>query len=295
MASVIKVLLALRHQKIPPHLHAATLNPRLDWSSLPLHVPRQAIAWPASSEPRMAGVSAFGISGTNVHMVISEPPPLVEADRVSSRARAVLTASAKSREALVALAGRYSDTLAQRPAVDLASFACAANLKRAHFAHRLALIAQTTGEAQRELRRFSQGDAGSRVRATYVAGHRPPRIGMLFADARSATTELARLYRTEPGFRAAYDGWVTINPGLPDPEGEATMTVVAAIGFQFALSELWRSWGIRPAMVAGEGVGEIAAALVAGGLPLATAAALARSLDLATEPSLLETEQLPFP
>ena len=289
MASVIKVLLALRHEKIPPHLHATTLNPRIDWATLPVHVPTREIPWPQGPEPRIAGVSAFGISGTNVHLVISEPPTQVESDPFSSRSRTLLTLSAKSREALVALAGRYADVLAHRPEVDIVAFATAANLKRAHFAHRLALIAADPAEVERQLRRFSQGDASSRVRVAFVAGHRPPQIGMLFGDVPPDADQLARLYQAEPAFRAAYDAWLAVNSDRPPG------ATSAAVGFQFALAELWRAWGIRPVVAAGEGCGEIAATLAAGGLSLLNAAALAASIDAHSEAPSTTTQQLKIP
>jgi acyl transferase domain-containing protein/acyl carrier protein len=288
IASVIKVLLALRHEKIPPHLHAATLNPRIDWATLPLHVPTGEMAWPNGPEPRVAGVSAFGISGTNVHMVISEPPPEAEPDPVTSCSRTLLTLSAKSREALVALAGRYADLLVQRRDVEIVAFAAAANLKRAHFAHRLTLIAADAAQVERTLRRFGQGDAASGAQFAFVAGHRAPQIGMLFGDALPNADLLARLSQ-EPAFRSAYDAWLS---ALSDRKLGA---ISAAVGFQVALTALWRAWGVQPAIAAGAGWGEIAAAVTAGGLSLSDAAALTCSIDSATEPPSVKTEQLKIP
>ena len=126
--------------------------------------------------------------------------------------------------------------LAHRPEVDIVAFATAANLKRAHFAHRLALIAADPAEVERQLRRFSQGDASSRVRVAFVAGHRPPQIGMLFGDVPPDADQLARLYQAEPAFRAAYDAWLAVNSDRPPG------ATSAAVGFQFALAELWRAW-----------------------------------------------------
>jgi acyl transferase domain-containing protein/acyl carrier protein len=265
MAGIVKVLLALQHEQIPPHLHAATLNPRLDWANLPLHIPRQGMAWPRGAAPRIAGVSAFGISGTNVHMVISEPPPAVETDPVRTRACTLLTLSAKSRDALGALAGRYADLLARDPRIDIAALAAAANTKRAQFAHRLALIVTGAAEAELELRRFSQGSGTCRARAAYVAQHRPPRIGMLLGDAPPDAAAVARLRDAEPVFRAAYDA---IAGAAPPPAS-------AMVCAQIALVELWRSWGIAPSVAAGEGQGAFAAAAIAGALTPRDAAAMA--------------------
>ncbi|HVY16790.1 MAG TPA: SDR family NAD(P)-dependent oxidoreductase [Rhodopila sp.] len=272
MPGIIKVLLALRHETIPRHLHAETLSPRFDWDKLPLRVPRQAVAWPKADKPRIAGVSAFGISGTNVHLVVSEPPPRVEPEPGRARSRTLLTLSAKSKAALAALAGRHADLLAERPETDIAALAAAANLKRAHFPHRLALVTASAADAERELRRFSQGDANSRVRAAFVAQHRPPRVGMLFGDAPADRGLIVRLHETEPVFRAAYDAWIAAQPGRA--AGGALSAAATKVGFQLALCGLWKSWGISPALAAGDGAGEIAAALAVSGLSPDDAAVL---------------------
>ncbi len=286
MPSVMKVLLAMQHEKIPPHLHAATLSPRIDWGALPLKVPTQAMDWPQGTEPRIAGVSAFGISGTNVHMVIAEPPPMVEAESATSSSRTLLTLSAKSREALVALAGRYADALAQRSKIDIVAFAAAANLKRAHFSHRMALIASDADQVETELRRFSQDGATGQVQAAFVAGHRSPRIGMLLTDAAPDADQLSQFSQI-PAFRAAYDRWLSYLPGSAPGPASAT------VGYQLALTEVWRAWGITPVVVAGEGRGEIAAAVIAGSLSEQDAAILAQGIDAGTHPSVaLETPKI---
>jgi acyl transferase domain-containing protein/acyl carrier protein len=262
MASIIKVLLALRHERIPAHLHAVTLNPRIDWDSLPLVVPTQGAAWPAGGSPRIAGVSVFGISGTNVHLVISEPRARLEGEPTRLRSRTLLTVSAKSRGALMALAGQYADELARRPNADIAAFAAAANLKRAHFAHRLALAAASGSDAEGELRRFSRGEAVGCARTSFVSQHRAPRIGLLFGDQLREPALHARLYETELVYRASYDGWLAACGGREPSDVSAT------VGFQIGLSELGRAWGVPPPLGAGEGLGEIAAAVAASALSM---------------------------
>jgi acyl transferase domain-containing protein/acyl carrier protein len=284
MASIIKVLLALRHGMIPPHLHASTLNPRIDWASLPLRIPTQGAAWPKAAEPRFAGVSAFGISGTNVHMVISDPPAQIEEEALTSRSSTLLALSAKSREALQALALRYANALARRRDVDIAAFAAAANCKRAHFAHRLALFAEDAGAAESALRAFGQNQVVESVHTAFVGNHRP-QIGMDFGDARLDGTGLAP-FLEEPAFRAAYDEWRSaISAGTLGRCAEA-------VGRQIALVALWRAWGIEPVLALGEGSGEIAAAAAAGALSLRDAAALAASVDAGIAPPPLSLEPL---
>ena len=91
----------------------------------------------------------------------------------------------------MALAGRYADALAERSKVDIVAFAAAANLKRAHFSHRMALIASDADQVETELRRFSQDGASGQVQAAFVAGHRSPRIGMLLTDAAPDADQLS--------------------------------------------------------------------------------------------------------
>jgi acyl transferase domain-containing protein/acyl carrier protein len=277
MAGLIKVLLALQHEMIPPHLHASVLTPRIDWDQLPIRVPQQSATWQRGISPRIAGVSAFGISGTNVHLVVSEAPPVTEAEPTRCRSRSLLALSAKSRAALVALAGRYADLLAGNPHIDFPALAAAANQKRAHFPHRLTLIASSTAEAERELRRFCNGDGNSLVRTAFFAQHRPPRIGIVFGEACPDAGLLTRLRQEEPVFRAAYDGLSNVGPA-------ATPALFASIQFQVALAGLWRSWGIEPSLVVGHGAGgELAAAVVAGSLAPEGAAALTQTPNLRQE------------
>ncbi|MBV9655271.1 MAG: polyketide synthase, partial [Acetobacteraceae bacterium] len=151
VAGVIKVLLALRHGTIPPHLHCNSFNPRIDWAKLPFRVTTEGAAWPRGSSPRIAGVSSFGFSGTNVHLLIGEAPAQADAEPAANASHTLLAISAKSRAALLALAARYADALRRNPAMNAASFAAAANGKRAHFAHRLALDIANVADAATEL------------------------------------------------------------------------------------------------------------------------------------------------
>lgn len=195
VAGVMKVVLALQRERIPAHLHAPTLNPRIAWSELPIEVPVNGAPWPRNREPRIAGVSSFGFSGTNVHLIVAEAPLQVEPEAGAAPAGAMLlTASAKTRAALLELAARYADAL-DHEAVSLASFAAAANLERSQFSHRLAVIAADARAAASELRSFAAGDPRSRVRSSSAVSHRAPEIGVVVADDLSADDASALLAR----------------------------------------------------------------------------------------------------
>jgi acyl transferase domain-containing protein/acyl carrier protein/phospholipid N-methyltransferase len=237
IAGVIKVLLALQHERIPPHLHAPALNPRVDWAALDVAVPAAGAAWPRGAKPRRAGVSSFGLSGTNVHIVLEEPPaPDVATGPAPAQSLAtIVTASAKSRAALLQLAQRYADALARSDAPSLNEFAAAANAKRAHFGHRLALVARDAADAAAQLKMFSAGDPRSRVRSTFASLHRPPEIGFVLGDQMPDPQTVAELAQQHPVFAHVY----AASSDQAPPER-----------FRHALSELWHAWGVQPALVA---------------------------------------------
>jgi acyl transferase domain-containing protein/NAD(P)-dependent dehydrogenase (short-subunit alcohol dehydrogenase family)/SAM-dependent methyltransferase/acyl carrier protein len=249
VAGVIKVLLALQHEQIPRHLHASTLNPRVDWPALDVTVTSNGASWQRGEKPRLAGVSSFGFSGTNVHIVIEEPPlpAQIADDPAAPQAPAtILTASAKSRAALLQLAQRYAEALRRPDAPALAEFAAAANVKRAHFGHRLALVAADAADAAAQLKMFSAGDPRARVRSTFASLHRPPAIGFVYGDQPPDDAVLAELGAHHPAFRRAHDDWFQ----RPDVSSVPAHQVRVR-AFQYALSELWRAWGVQAAVTTG--------------------------------------------
>lgn len=222
VAGVMKVVLALQHERIPPHLHASVLNPRVDWPALPIEIPTDGAAWPRGERPRLAGVSSFGFSGTNVHLIVGEAPSPADPERTAQDdgRTTVLTASAKSREALLALAGRYAEAL-ERPGVSFPSFAASANLGRSAFAHRLAFIGSSAREAAAQLRMFASGDPRSQVRASFVVSHRPPRVAFV-ADADLRADAAADLIERWRGF--GVDGEI-VDAATPDSTAACLVTL----------------------------------------------------------------------
>jgi amino acid adenylation domain-containing protein len=204
IASVIKVALALRHRQLPPHLHFTTPSPHIRWSDVPLQVVTSLEPWPDTASPRrIAGVSAFGLSGVNAHVVLEEAPELDEAMSGAGRdtltahawstpsasgtglasapegaAPRVLTISARTPEALEAQVARYDAFLAEpaggaataesRPRWDDICFT--ATTGRAHFAYRVAIVASSAEEARAALPRAERRQAKA-----------VPRVGLVFA------------------------------------------------------------------------------------------------------------------
>jgi len=292
IAGLIKAVLMLQHQQIPPNLHFTQPNPHVDWQHLPLRVPTQLTAWDAES-PRLAGISSFGLSGTNVHAILEEAPtepsdPAVPAAQVAPAAPAeplVLAVSARSPAALRALAAAMRDRLAADEELPIAAVAHTAALRRSHHAHRIAVTGATreawiaaleafAGDAAHPGLFAGRGEPGGRL-AFVCSGQGSQWVGM--GRALYAASDVVR-----DGLRAAaaalapHGGYPVLDAfseaaAPPDLTcGEIVQPLLFAV--QVALARLWRAWGIEPAAVTGHSVGEIAAAHISGALGLDDAA-----------------------
>ena len=270
IAGLIKTVLALQHNEIPPHLHLATLNPHIAALGGAIHIPRQPTAWPVRGRTRIAGVSSFGLSGTNAHLVVEEAPGVPERDEAADGLH-VVALSARSASALGALATRYAAHLEAHPELHLADIACTANLGRAHLAHRAALVSGSVHDLRAQLEELA-----SNPRDTAQS---TPGVVFLFTGQGAHYPGMGRaLYATETVFRASLDeSAALLAPLLDQPldailfgaQSEALLSQMryaqpALCALQVALCALWQSWGIAPAAVAGHSAGEYAAAIVAG-------------------------------
>ncbi|HLF25324.1 MAG TPA: beta-ketoacyl synthase N-terminal-like domain-containing protein [Anaerolineae bacterium] len=225
IAGLIKAALMIRHSEIPPHLHFEQPSPYIDWS-LPLTVPTTRAPWTAES--RIAGVSSFGLSGTNAHVIVEQAPKgdphpnpsPYEGEgsgvRVSERPLHLLALSAKSDAALKELAARYINHLtnpaergaSSQPSIPLANLCFTANAGRSHFAHRLAVVSQSVEQALGSITAFLNGQASVDIFARPILQlpNDPTHIVFLFTGHGSLYTGMGRqLYETQPAFRAAMD------------------------------------------------------------------------------------------
>ena len=281
VAGLIKVVLALQHGEIPPHLHFRNPSPHIPWAELPVTVPTELTPWPAAYDRRIAGVSSFGFSGTNAHVIVEEAPEPAPAPAEGERPYHLLALSARTDDALASVAQRMAEYLAAEPAASLADVAFSANTGRSHFGHRLAVVAESVAQARERLEAVAAGGqevAG--VARGQLHGSERPEVAFLFTGQGSQYAGMGRqLYETQPTFRRAIDRCdELLRPLLPRPlrsvlypkAGEATpidetqYAQPALFAVEYALSELWKSWGIEPAAVLGHSVGEYVAACVAG-------------------------------
>jgi acyl transferase domain-containing protein/acyl carrier protein len=284
VAGLIKTALALHHGAIPPSLHYNTPNPLIPWSDLPLAIPRIQVPWPRHDGPHVAGVSGFGIAGTNAHIVLEEAPAEVaEPNIVPSRLVNLLPLSAKSPKALRALAAGVADLLESHNSPSLYDVCWTAATRRTPLEHRAVFVADDRTAMVDSLRRYAE-EGASAVQGV-VQTDAKPRIGFICPGQGAQWVGMARqLMANEPAFLAAlercelaarpYVDWsiteqLFAEPGTAvyrlDEIGVIQPVLVAiAIGY----SALWRSFGVEPAAVVGHSMGEVAAAYIAGALDL---------------------------
>ena len=274
VVGLIKVILALQHEMIPPHLHFKQLNPHIDWGTAPVEIPLEARSWPRRERRRLAGVSSFGFSGTNAHVILEEAPEAEERKPMPERGQHILTLSARNEAALRQLNELYAEALV-RDNLDVADFCYTANAGRAHFEHRLAVIGSTREEIRQRLLVAMPGiPAGARTRVDPV---------FLFPGQGAQYAGMGReLYETQPVFRAALEECAAgldreLNRPLLDVLwgdaanllNETVYTQPALFAVEYSLARMWQSWGIEPSVVAGHSVGEYVAACFAGVYSLA--------------------------
>jgi acyl transferase domain-containing protein/SAM-dependent methyltransferase/acyl carrier protein len=288
IAGLIKTALALYHREIPPHLHFETPNPHIQWEGLPLQVTTRLTPWQKEDGPLLAGISSFGFSGTNAHVILGEAPPQAALPAApDARPRRLLTLSARSRPALQELAWRYEQALSAASdggaALSLAALTLTANTGRSHFAHRLALTADSPEQARSKLAAFHSGAAPSGWWAGQAGGTDQPPVVFLFTGHGSHYVNMGRqLYETLPVFRRTMDACAEfLRPHLPRPLlsvlypaevndqarallDDMTYGQPAMFALEYALAMTWRSWGVEPAAVAGHSLGEYVAAAVSG-------------------------------
>ena len=327
VAGLIKTVLAMKRRVIPRQLHFGNPNPDMAWDDVPVRVTDAPLAWPGAERPPLAGVSAFGLSGTNAHVIVEgyadpeeggelaagprrqvetsletpDGPPTV----CDSRRTRILALSAKADGALEDLAQGYLAWLDQRAAmlgderrapVLLADMAWTAAVGRGHFAHRAGVVFEDEATLRDGLRTVA---ATGRSSPPVVEGS-VPKVAFLFAGGTDAWPDLGRsLFDTEPDFRAVLDRCdavlreeraASLLDIMFDPETAGVSAATARedpawagpVGYALAcaLTALWRSAGVRPTAVLGEGPGELAAAYGAGVFDLETGLRIAAGRGL---------------
>ncbi|MFD6227315.1 type I polyketide synthase [Streptomyces sp. NPDC060232] len=296
VGGVIKTVLAMRHGLLPRTLHAESPSPHIDWSSGAVRLLQEHRPWPAAGAPRRAAVSSFGISGTNAHVVVEEPPapvPAAEPPAAPVPAGGLLAwpLSAADEDALRESAARLRDAVSGGQPPAPADIAHSLATGRAALAHRAVVLATGHEEFTAALTALADGTAATSVHRG-TAASAPGRLAFLFTGQGSQRPGMGReLYEAFPVFARALDEVCGHLDGLLEgplrtvmfaPEGTAGAALLdrtqwtqpALFAFEVALFRLVEAWGLRPDRLLGHSVGELAAAHVAGVLSLPDACAL---------------------
>ena len=292
IAGLIKTVLALRHGQVPANLHLTTPNPGIDWEAGPTLLPAATMPWPEAGTG-IAGVSSFGWSGTNAHVILErsilERPAQAESEQLAADDWHLLPLSAASSTAVGSVAANLAEHLRAHPETSLSDAAFTLQAGRSALKVRAAVVCRNVGDAIRELE-----EVGGRVPVRTVAVGQRPRVSFLLPGTGEQYPGMAHgLYRTEPAFRDAVDQCAAAASahgvnlakvfGAPDnspdnspdsspdgspapagPLGQLDEVHAAVFAADYACATLWRHWGVEPTALLGYSLGEYVAACLAG-------------------------------
>ncbi|MEP6720010.1 MAG: amino acid adenylation domain-containing protein [Variovorax sp.] len=278
---LIKTVLALQAETLPASLHYDAPNPAIDFGATPFRVQHQLGAWPRAEQPRRAGVSAFGVGGTNAHVIVEEAP--VQAPSDPSPLPQLLQISARTPAALADAAQRLAEHLAAHPELSLPDVAHTLRVGRKAFSQRACVVA---GDVQQAIAALRSTDSPWRAGGTVPAAL--PQPVLMFPGQGAQYARMGQtLYEGDGVFRAAFDDCLRAFDGVldfdmreriysADPAALAPTSVTqpATFALEYALARQLLALGLKPAALIGHSVGEFAAAVLAGVMRLEDAARL---------------------
>lgn len=277
VAGLIKTALALHYKKIPPSLNFEAPNPKIDFANSPFYVNTELAEWSEGETPRRAGVSSFGVGGTNAHIVLEEAPQIQSAG--SSRPQQLLLLSAKTSTALEAATVNLQQHLQYNAEINLADVAYTLQRGRKALNYRRSIVCHDITDAIAALQSLDPNQVNTRH--TEI---RNPAIAFMFPGQGSQYVDMGlNLYNHEPVFQEVVDECAEIlkpllgrdlreimYPALSDRETatislrQTCFTQPALFVIEYALAQLWQSWGVKPQAMIGHSIGEFIAACIAG-------------------------------
>ncbi|HEV7673039.1 MAG TPA: amino acid adenylation domain-containing protein [Candidatus Angelobacter sp.] len=288
VAGLIKVVQALKHKQIPPTLHARVATRKVDFADSPFELTSKLKDWPAGAVARSAGVSSFGVGGTNAHIVVEESPRPEE--RSAATRLQLLPVSAKNPKSLKGMLLALADEFGKRPESSLEDVAFTLQVGRNAHPYRSYIVCKELSDAQ--------GQFANPERLVIERQNEglTPAVVLLFpgqgSQQKDATYEL---YKNEPGFRAALDecadivqqytgedlrDWLYTKRPAAAVRGrnvqleQTAITQPLLFSIEYALARFWESLGVRPVAMLGHSIGEYVAACIAGVFSLPEALAL---------------------
>ncbi|MFN6474777.1 aminotransferase class III-fold pyridoxal phosphate-dependent enzyme [Nostoc sp. DedQUE07] len=284
VAGLIKTALALHYKKIPPSLNFEAPNPKIDLANSPFYVNTKLAEWSEGETPRRAGVSSFGVGGTNAHLVLEEAPQIQSSG--SSRPQQLLLLSAKTSQALEAATANLQQHLQYNAEINLADVAYTLQRGRKSFNYRRSVVCHDLTDAIAALQSLDPNQVNTR----HIEIRNPAVVFMFPGQGSQYVNMGLNLYNREPVFQEAVDECAEmlkpllgkdlreiIYPAPSDAYGELRLRETAAILLQqtcftqpalfvieYALAQLWQSWGVKPQAMIGHSIGEFVAACIAG-------------------------------
>ena len=275
IAGLIKVVLSMKNGQVPPHLHLDEISPVLDFDSGYSAIPTELTDWKSNGGKRLAGISSFGFSGTNAHLILEQGPRQKSTFNDVDRSHHVLTLSAKNESALKAQVDNFLRLAVKNPKMSLADICYTANNGRHHFSSRAAFVADSMDNLVTNLSGFS-------TESLSKSKKKNGKTVFLFSGQGSQYADMGKtLYQTHPPFRQ----WMNQCEEILEAHLEHSLLSVlwgenddllnqteytqpALFAIEYSLAMLWRTWGISPDLVMGHSVGEYAAACIAGAYSL---------------------------
>jgi acyl transferase domain-containing protein len=291
VTGLIKTVLALKHQQIPPSLHFEKPNPEIDFANSPFYVNTKLSEWETNGLPRRAGVSSFGVGGTNAHVILEEAPVVETCHGASLQSRPwqLILLSAKTSTALETATANLATYLQQHPNINLPDVAYTLQVGRRAFEHRRIVVCKDLKDAVNLLK----NQEPERVFSNHWQPNRCPVIFMFPRQGSEYTNMGRELYEVEATYRRHIDSCAKIlqpHLGLDIrellfPQSETMETASqklkqsdiaqsALFAVEYALAELLMSWGVSPEAMIGDGIGEYVAAAIAGVFSLEDALAI---------------------
>jgi amino acid adenylation domain-containing protein len=287
VAGLIKTVLSMRHRVIPATLNYSKPNPAINFRETPFYVASENTPWQTDGVPRRAGVSSFGVGGTNVHVILEEPPQTNSSG--DARPAHLMLLSSRIPESLDELSRNTADFLDYKKDIDIADAAYTLQKGRSYFTERRFVVGTNSSEISELLRTPVPLKCGRRKLTRAAQG-----VAFMFPGQGSQYVNMGKsLYRDEIVFREAVERCVDLfgqrlgvdllriiyppsgSTGTESGQLQQTIyTQPALFTIGYALSSLWMSWGMKPKALIGHSIGEFAAASIAGIMSLEDATQL---------------------